>query len=143
MPEAPVAHDADSALAHVGGDRGRAREPEPVAEHGVADVERRQGREGVAADVGAHVHLAHLALHDLERAEHRALRAAGAEAGRTPGDRGGEDLRRAPFGLVDRPDDPGVGRLVVPERLAEERVDAAEHDLAGVLAGHREWPLPE
>ena len=44
--------------------------------------ERREGREGMAADVGRDVRRAEFALHQLERREHRPLRAAGAEGRR-------------------------------------------------------------
>ena len=143
MPEPAVAHDAHGTLAHVGADGGRARQPQPVAEHGVADVEGRQCGERMATDVGAHVHVPDLALHDLQRAEHRALRATGAESGRTVRNGCGEDLGSAAPGVVHRPDDSRVRRIVVAEHLAQERVHPAQHDLARVLAGHRERTLPE
>ena len=143
VPEPAVAHDAHGTLAHVGADGGRARQPQPVAEHGVADVEGRQCGERMATDVGAHVHVPDLALHDLQRAEHRALRATGAESGRTVRNGCGEDLGSAAPGVVHRPDDSRVRRIVVAEHLAQERVHPAQHDLARVLAGHRERTLPE
>ncbi|MCY1226862.1 hypothetical protein D9M72_391120 [compost metagenome] len=82
VPEAAVAHHGDGALA-AGRVQGRgAGAAQAVAHGGVAQVERRQDREQVAADVGAHMVLADLALDQLHRGEDRALRAAGAEAGR-------------------------------------------------------------
>ena len=62
--------------------RGRGR-PEAVAHRRRADVEGRQDREQVAADIGRDVVLAELLLDQLHRREDRPLRAAGAEAGRT------------------------------------------------------------
>ena len=79
VPEAAVAHHRDRALAAVGVERGGAGAAEAVAHGGVADVERRQDREQVAADVAAHVMRAELALDQLHRGEDRPLRAAGAE----------------------------------------------------------------
>src|SRR5690606_23615455 len=84
MPEAAVAHDADDALAEARRDAGRAGEAQAVADHRLAEIERRQSREGVAADVARDMRRPELALDQLDRAEHRALRAAGAER-RRPG----------------------------------------------------------
>ena len=63
-------------------ERRRAGRAEAVAHRRVAEVERRQDREQVAADVGADVVRAELALDQLHRGEDRPLRAAGAEARR-------------------------------------------------------------
>src|SRR5690606_24835992 len=82
VPETAVAHDADRALAsgHVQrAGRGRA---EAVAHRRVPDVERRPDREQVAADVGADVVLAELALEQLPRGGFRGPPAAGARPGR-------------------------------------------------------------
>src|SRR5215212_7958210 len=50
-----------------------------IAHRGVADVERRQNREEVAADVAAHVMLAEFTLYQFHRRENRPLRTAGTE----------------------------------------------------------------
>ena len=83
MPEAAVAHDGDRPARQVGPDRGRARQRHAVAEDRVAEAERREGRERMAADIGADMGRAELALHQLDRGEYRPLRTAGAE-GRRP-----------------------------------------------------------
>ena len=58
VPEAAVAHHRHGALAEHRMHRGVRGEAEAVAEHRVADVERRQRREQVAADVRREVELA-------------------------------------------------------------------------------------
>ena len=83
MPEAPVAHDGDRAAVHIGRDRGRACQRHAVAEDGVAEAEGGKGRKRMAADVGADMGRSELALHQLDRGEHRALRASGAEVRRS------------------------------------------------------------
>ncbi len=82
VPEAAVAHHRDRALVgrHVEG-RGRGG-PEAVAHRRRADVERRQDREQMAADVGGDVVLPELLLDQLHRREDRPLRTADAEARR-------------------------------------------------------------
>ena len=80
VPETAIAHHRDRALLHVGADSGGAGERHAVAENGVAHRERRKGRERMAADVGGDMRRTELALHQLERGEHRPLRAAGAES---------------------------------------------------------------
>ena len=82
MPEAAVAHDRDRALLHVGRDRRGAGQRHAVAEDRVAERERREGRERMAADIGADMGRPQFALHQLDGGKHRALRAAGAEGGR-------------------------------------------------------------
>ena len=82
MPEAAVAHDGDRALGrrHIEGRRaGRAQ---AVAHGGGAQVEGRQDREQVAADVAGNMVLAQRFLRQRQRREDRALGAAGTEAGR-------------------------------------------------------------
>src|SRR5262249_16200476 len=96
VPEAAVAHDRDRAAVHVGGDRGRARQRHAVAEDGIAQAERREGRERMAADVGADVGGPELALHQLDGAEYRAFGAAGAE------------IRRPRRNVTDRRDRAGL-----------------------------------
>ena len=59
-----------------------ARKRHAVAEDGIAQRERRESRKRMAADVGADVGRAQFALHQLDRGEHRTLRAAGAEGRR-------------------------------------------------------------
>ena len=51
VPEAAVAHDADHAALEIGGDAAAAGQAQPVAQHGIADIEGRQRREDVTADV--------------------------------------------------------------------------------------------
>ena len=87
VPEAAVAHDADGALAGLGGVERRGTGPAQAVAHGRgADVEGRQDREQVTADVAADVMRSELAFHQLHRGEYRALGAAGAEGGRAPVD---------------------------------------------------------
>ena len=54
----------------------------PIAEDRVAEAERREGRERVAADVGGVVHLADFALGQFQRGEKRPLRTTRAECRR-------------------------------------------------------------
>ena len=83
VPEAAVAHHRHRALGEHRVHRRVGGEAQAIAEHGVADVERRQRGEEVAADVGREVELAALLLQHLHRREHRPLRAADAESRRT------------------------------------------------------------
>src|SRR6516225_1801241 len=83
MPEAAIAHDRDDALVGFGVEGGRSRATEPVAHGGRADIEGRQDREEMAADVAAHMVWAEFALDELHRREDRPLRAARAEGGWT------------------------------------------------------------
>ena len=62
------------------------RGAEAIAHGRAADVEGRQDREEVAADVARHLVLAELLLDELHGREDRPLRAAGAEAGRADRD---------------------------------------------------------
>ncbi len=144
VPEPAVAHDGDRAALHVGRDRGGARERHAVAEDRIAEAERREGRERMAADVGADVGRSELALHQLDRGEHRALRAAGAEIRRS---RRNVAERRHRGRLVRehvlraRRDRVGVdaGR----PRLREEGREPLEQHLRHVLAGARQATLAE
>ena len=82
VPEAAVADERDGALAGRGIERAGAGAAQPVAHGGIAEVERRQDREQMAADVAAHVMRPELALDELHGGEDRPLRTAGAKRGR-------------------------------------------------------------
>ena len=82
MPEAAVAHDGQGAALHHGRDACAAGQAHAVAQDGVAHGEGLESTEGVAADVGRHVQIAHLLLRELQGGEHRPLGAAHAEGGR-------------------------------------------------------------
>ena len=144
MPEAAVAHHRDGALAGLHVERRGAGGAEAVAHRGGADVERREDREQVAADVGADVMRAEFALDELHRGEDRPLRAAGAER------------RRPAVHLVGRSRPaPCVSRCLsgatsargrrrrqqIGPHLVDELADAFAHHAAGVFAGHRQHVL--
>ncbi len=143
VPEPAVAHYRHGAFGEQRIDRGIARHAQAVAEHGVADVERRQGREQVAADVGRDVELAGLAFGELHRREHRALRTAHAKAWWAGRHRASEQLRRFCFGCEQS----GAARLDVGEistlgrGLGDELRHTAQYHFAGVFAGHRQHVL--
>ena len=144
MPEAAVAHDGDRALLHVGPDRGGAGERHAIAEDGIAHRERREGRERMAADVGRDVRRAELALHQLERREHRPLRAAGAEGGRARrqrAERGGgfRLVRDEPARLLRD----GFGVEAVRPRRLQEGGEALQQHFRRIFAGLRQRPLAE
>jgi hypothetical protein len=80
MPEPAIAHDGNRTLV-TRFERRRAGGAQPIAHRGVADVERRQDREQVAADVGRDVERAQFLLHQLHRREDRPFGATGAETG--------------------------------------------------------------
>ena len=82
VPETAIAHDRDRTLRHVRPDRGGARQRHAVAEDGIAERERREGRERMAADIGADMGRSEFALDQLDRGEDRPLWTAGAEIGR-------------------------------------------------------------
>ncbi len=144
VPEAAVAHHRDRPPLHVRRDRGGARQRHAVAEDGVAEAERREGRERVAADVGADVGRPELALHQLDGAEHGSLGAAGAEIGRPRRDvaercHGGSLVRQHSLGARrDR-----IGVDAGWPRLRHERGDAVDQRLRLVFAGARQRPLAE
>ena len=136
MPEAAVAHDRDRALLHVGRDRGGARQRHAVAENGIAERERREGRERMAADIGADVGRPQFALHQLDGGKHRALRAAGAEGGRARRQR---PERGCGFGLVRdqaaRLFRHAVGVDAVRAGRLQERRQAFQQHVGGIFAG--------
>src|SRR5262249_58089140 len=74
-----VADEREGALAARAVERGGARCAEAVSHGGVAEIERRQDREQVAADVATDVVRTELALDELHGGEDRPLRTAGAE----------------------------------------------------------------
>ena len=94
MPEAAVAHHRDGSLLHDRRHRARGGERHAEAQDRVAEIERRQGREGMAADVARDMDLADLALEQLDRREHRPLGTADAEARRPQRQRPAQDLLR-------------------------------------------------
>ena len=51
VPEAAIAHDGDDPPFHVRPDAAGTGQTETVTQHRIADVERRQGGEGVTADI--------------------------------------------------------------------------------------------
>ena len=130
-------------LPNIGCTRGVGREAEAVAEHGVADVERRQRGEGVAADVGRDVELAQLALPPAS-----SPRTPGAPGSRrrSPADAAAPARRAAPRRCSSarratrRRRRCGWCRALGAAELDEAR-HAGQHDLAGVLARHRQHVL--
>src|SRR6266700_6544060 len=82
VPESAIAEERDRALVGLGVERRGSRTAEAVAHRGRADVERRQDREQVTADIAAHMMGAELAFDQLQGREDRPLRTAGAERGR-------------------------------------------------------------
>ena len=92
MPEAAIAHHREGALAAARIERRRAGRPQAVAHGGVAEIEGRQYREQVAADVAADVQRTELPLQQLHRRENRPLGAARAEPRRTDGQEARERL---------------------------------------------------
>ena len=127
VPEAAVAHDRDRALVHVRADRGGAGQRHAVAEDRIAERERREGRERMAADIGADMGRADLALHKLDGGEHRALRTAGAEIRRPRRDvaDGRRHVRLMREHCIGTRGD-GIGVDAGRARLEEERRDAAQ-----------------
>ena len=79
MPEAAVAADRNRPLARLARQAAGGGAAKAIAHHGVADIERRQDREQVAADIAAHMLRAEFALDQFHRRENRPLRTAGAE----------------------------------------------------------------
>ena len=67
-------------VVRAGAERRRARRAQAIAHRRVADVERRQDRKQVAADIAGDVELADLLLDQLHRGKDRPFRAAGAKA---------------------------------------------------------------
>lgn len=137
MPEAAVPQDRDRPppAAAVKGRVGR--RSEPVAHGRATDFERRQAGEQVAADVAGDLVLADFLLDQLERSEDRTLRAAGAKARRADRNRLAE-IRQFRLGRIGRQH---LARQQVRRVLANEGINAVQHDLAGVFAGLREDPL--
>src|SRR5690606_26028501 len=79
VPEAAVAHHADRTPRPGDIESRRAGRAQTVAHSGVADIERRQAGEDMAADVAGHMQRPQLPLHQLHRGEDRPFRAAGTE----------------------------------------------------------------
>src|SRR5262245_62383527 len=69
VPEPAVADQRDGALVARAVERGGARRAEAVSHGGVAEIERRQDREQVAADVATDVMWTKLALDELHGGE--------------------------------------------------------------------------
>ena len=51
VPESAVSHDGDNPPFHVRPDAGGTRQPKAVSQHRIADIEGRQGGEGMTADI--------------------------------------------------------------------------------------------
>ena len=144
VPETAVTHHRDRAALHIGRDRGCARQRHAVAEDRVAEAERRKRRERMAADVGADVRGAELALHQLDGAEHWPLRAAGTEVRRpwrnvAERDHGGRFMREHSLRAC-------CGRIGVDacwSGLLEERGKAVDEHVRGVFPGARQHALAE
>src|SRR5216683_5050481 len=83
VPEAAVPHDRYRAFAALAATQGRpARGTQTISHDAGAHVKRRQSRERVAADIGAHMYAAQLLLYDFHRREKRPFRTPGAQARR-------------------------------------------------------------
>ena len=142
VPEAAVADDRQRAARHHRRHAGTAGQTHAVAEDRVAEAERLEGAEGVAADVGRDVHAPHLLLRELERREHRPLGAADAEARRPRRQRRTQRLgcRLAARAVAVEPRDRGVDRM--PRQVAlHELQQRLRHHLDRVLAGGRQQVL--
>ncbi len=83
VPEAAVTHHRDRALAGLDVEGRGGRRSEPVAHGRRADVERRQDRKEMAADIGRDVMRTELLFHELHRREDRPLRTADAKPRRS------------------------------------------------------------
>ena len=137
MPEAAIAHHRDGAPSPWRGlERGCTGGTEAIAHRGIADIERRQDREQVAADIGRHMKCAHLALDHLHRRENRPLWTTGAETRRA--------LRH--FGVQSRI----TGGILpdLPERdvgceLPQEILDPFSQHRSGIFAGARQHRLAD
>ena len=145
VPEAAIAHHRHGAPVEQRIDGRVGGQTEAVAQHGVADVERRQGGEQMAADIGREVELAAVALDQFHGREHRPLRAADAKAGRTRryhlAQQTASALLGRQCGLGDGSDGAGIhARRVLRHRL-HELAHAPQQHLAGVFAGHRQHVL--
>ena len=145
MPEPPIPHDRDHALAAFLLLRGiEGRRPcstQPVSHRGVAQVEGRQDGEKVAADVGADVVLAQLALDQLHRGEDGPLGAAGAKARRARLHAGLQGaLRFGPCGC-QRDDLARRGLRLQLAMHLQESAQALEHGSRGVFPRHRQHVL--
>src|SRR5262249_46546605 len=79
MPETAVTHDGYSPLASIRAERGCGGSTQAVAHDAVSHVEWRQGRERMAADVGADVQRPRFLLQNLHRREKRPLRTSGTQ----------------------------------------------------------------
>src|SRR5258706_8946381 len=143
MPKATVAHDVDDSFLEICRDAGAARQTEAIAKHGVADIERRQRCEDMAADIAGDMRLANRTLGDLDGAESRPLGTADAEARRAGGYRRAEKARRP---LLPQPNlfrcSLPPSRITVRPDKREIMCQALEQDLAGIFAGRRQAALP-
>ena len=112
-----------------------------IAHRGGADIERRQAREQMAADVAGDLMRAEFLLHEFHRRKDRPLGAADAEARRPRRHRLGEllDLRIGEHaGSVRR------RRRIAEQtfsRAVRESLDAFGDDLRRIFAGHRQYVL--
>ena len=109
VPESAIAHDAHGALL-MGHHQGRcAGRPQAVTGDGIADVERGDRGERVAADIHAHLQFAEFLFQQLDRGEERAFRASGTQAGRPLRHQLRQFFPVRAVGLFQRRDGDGVG----------------------------------
>ena len=138
VPEASVAHEGDHPLVDVGGDPHGTGQAQPVSHHGVAQIERGERGEGVTADVRADVHLAHLLLRQLQRAEHRALGTAHAKPGGAFGEGLPQQFRGPPL-VFRHPRGFGRGHGhggMIGHGGAHIAAQPGQQHFAGVFSGH-------
>jgi hypothetical protein len=139
VPKAAVAHDRDRALFHVGSDGGGARQRQAVAKNGIAKRERRESREGMAADIGADMDRPELALRQFDRGKNRTLRTTGAEI-RRPRRNVAERRQRSGAMREDLFDLARNGLRIEAGRLCRrnEGGNAAQQHLGRVIAACRQ-----
>ena len=99
----------------------------------------------MAADIGADMGRPDLALRQLDRGEHRPLRAAGAEGRRPRRQRRRAPRRRPACAPHDLARARAIASASMPAglRLGEERREAVEQHVRGVFAGLRQHVLAE
>jgi hypothetical protein len=143
MPEATVADERDRLLGR-GYVKGRSRRRAQTIAHGRgADIERRQDREQVAADIGGDMMRPEFLLDQLHGGEDRALRAADTETRRARRHDAGERLDARIVGdrrHVRRA--AGIGQHG-RQRGGEKVAHALKHHIGRVFAGHRQHVLAE
>ena len=133
MPEPAIADDRHGPLLSAAIEGAVRRRPETIAHGRAADLERGQGGEDMAADIGGDLVFAQFLLDQFHGGEDRALGAAGAEA-RRPDRNGLRQIRDGRGGRVRRAQ---RIRQQIGRGLFQEARDAVAHDRAGIFAGHR------